>query len=94
MALQKNESFFQICHKRVNSIYKRLCSNYTTVVTQSPFLLIFFYILLSCVSSFGLIFLNVDMDGEKLGIVRNSPSLRDAKILEETFGDNQYERRN
>ncbi len=94
MSLQKNKSFFQIIHIRVHAFYGGICSSYMTLVAHNARRLISFYILFSFVSSLGLIYINVDMDSDSLALVRNSPSLRDAKILGETFGVNQHQRRN
>lgn len=81
------------CFAKVNKVHSRLVSAYAELLCGRAHKFIGAYFLVSLLLSIGLVQIQFTMDTEKLTIVRNSPSQRDAKILKDTFGSNQHETR-
>lgn len=86
-------NLFQVWHGLVHAKYARLTGKYVHLVMCHKIKLMTAYLLVMCWASVGLLQLEVDTKAEKLGLVRNSPALHDAYILNQTFGSDQYNER-
>lgn len=83
---------FKACFLKLKHIYDLIAKTYANFLLNSTWRLIFTYILVSVLLSFGLLQIKIDMETESLSYVKNSEALQNFKLLSRTFEYNQYAR--
>lgn len=84
-------NLFQAFHQKSDIIINRLVKFHANLVTLHSVKIILGYIVFAFLLSLGLFQIQINMDTESLAYVRNSPSLKHAQLINDTFGTNQRE---
>jgi hypothetical protein len=79
-------------HSKLRNFFDLVTSVYIRLIMNRPCFLIFFYLLISILFSFGLLQIKFNMDTDSLSIVRNSESIKSAKLIQKTFKFDSYNR--
>lgn len=76
---------FDLFYLKLKRVYNSIWKSYAVIILDKPHWFILFYIIISTLLSFGLLNLKFNLDTDSLSYVRDSETLRDAKILNKTF---------
>lgn len=90
--MNKRYNFFEAVYNKLLKCYNRTASVYVSLVVEKPFSFILVYLSVACLLSLGLFQVKFNLDTDALAIVRNSDSMHNAALLNQTFVTNQNER--
>ena len=83
---------FKLVNRKLRKFYDLIAKSFISIIVKNAIWLILFYLIISTLLSLGLFQVKFNMDTDSLTMVRNSPSMNDAKVINQTFTFDQHKR--